>query len=235
MGLKIRRFFWKLSDKLSNLAFIRHMSFLWHWKNFFFLLKYPFYRVYNRWTGKFMGYKYTEFDSVPDGWRIAFGKQMSRDIKAAGKMSRKRLKKHLSWKKMITFEQIKEKYGGLCLYASATQEIQDVLDKYETLSYGYCIACGKPARYRTRSWIEYYCEDCFVKNCLPYNYRTNTYGEISSEKLNAMKKECRLTKKDIPHGVIYTEGKNGKPIKHKVDYKKRYDIDFEKLWGLGEK
>ena len=104
---RARKAFDKFTDKLSNTAFVRHISFLWHWKNFFLLLKYPFYRVYNRWTGKFMGYAYTELDSVPHGWRKAFGKQMSKDIKAAGKASRKASNKRLSWKQMITWEQIK--------------------------------------------------------------------------------------------------------------------------------
>ena len=76
--------------------FVNHISFLWHWRNFFFLLKYPFYKVYNRWTEKFCGYSSTEYDDIPEGWRKAFGKQLSEDIKRAGKDSRKRLGKKLS-------------------------------------------------------------------------------------------------------------------------------------------
>ena len=228
MKKKLKGLIWRF----KNSQFVAHISFLWHWKNFFFLLRYPFYKVYNKWNGKFCGYAYTELDSVPGGWRKAFGKQMTHDIKRAGEESRRRLNKHLSWKKMLCFQQIKEKYGGLRLYAAATGEIQEVLDKYEIMSEGYCIDCGKPARYRTRGWIEYYCEDCFVKDCLPYDYKTKTYGEISQEKLNALKKECKLNRKDIPHSVTYTQGKNGNLVKHKVDYKKKYGIDFDELWGL---
>lgn len=215
--------FSKFTDKLSNTAFVRHISFLWHWKNFFLLLKYPFYRVYNRWNGAFMGYAYTELDSVPVGWRRAFGKQMSKDIKLAGKQSRKRVGKRLSWKQMITWEQIKEKYGGLRLYAAATDEIQKVLDKYELLSEGYCIECGQPARYKTLGWIEFYCKECFIDEVIKR-------GRIDEKSINQDMRRCRLKKKDIPRWTHYDA--NGKG--HRVDLKKELGIDFEELWGLKE-
>ena len=126
-----------------------------------------------------------------------------------------------------TFEQIKEKWGELCLYASATKEIRDVLDKYELLSSCYCINCGKPARYRTTGWVEYYCEDCFIKDCKPYDYKTKTYGDISEDKLKELKKKCRLTEKDIPKITIYDNGKDCE-----VDIKEKYNINFSELWDL---
>ena len=220
---RARKAFGKFTDKLSSTAFVRHISFLWHWKNFFLLLKYPFYRVYNRWTGKFMGYAYTELDSVPQGWRKAFGKQMSKDIKAAGKASRKASNKRLSWKQMITWEQIKEKYGGLRLYAAATDEIQKVLDKYELLSEGYCIECGQPARYKTPGWIEYYCKECFIDEVIKR-------GRIDEKSINKDLQRCRLKKKDIPRWTHYDEHGKGR----RVDFKKELGIDFEELWGLKE-
>lgn len=217
-----KKFFKGMWYRFTKSSFVAHISFLWHWKNFFLLLKYPFYRAYNRWSGKFCGYSFTELDSVPRGWRKAFGKQMSEDIKKAGKASRKRLG-HLSWRKMITWEQIKEKYGGLRLYASATDEIQKVLDKYEILSEGYCINCGKPARYMTRGWIEFYCEDCFTSHLAAWKHQDDIQEE---------KKLCRLKKKDLPRRVEYFYNENGKLTKKKTDFKELYGIDFEELWGL---
>lgn len=213
--------------RFQNSQFVAHISFLWHWKNFFFLLRNPFYRVYNRWTRHFCGYAYTEYDSIASGWRTAFGKQLTHDIREAGKASRRRIGKHLSWKEMLFWEQIKEKWGALCLYASTTQEIRDVLDKYEIMSECYCIYCGKPARYKTHGWVEYYCEDCMREEA---NRKINNRF-IHNEDFRKYSK-FRLTKKDIPHGVTYTQGKNGKLVKHKIDYKKKYDVDFEELWDL---
>jgi len=210
----------ELFRKFKDSQFVAHISFLWHWKNFFFLLKYPFYRVYNRWNGKFCGYAYTEYDFIESGWQIAFGKQLSEDIKRAGKESRKRIGKHLSWRKMLYWEQIKEKWGELCLYASCTNEIRKVLDRYELMSIGYCQFCGKPARYRTRGWVSYLCESCFEKDF--------AYPEDVAE----AKIACRLTVKDIPHGVTYTRNKQGKLIEHKINYKNKYGLDYKEMWGL---
>ena len=187
-------------------------------RNFFFLMRYPFMKQHNRWTGKFSGYAFTEYDSIPVGWRKAFGKQLLEDIKKAGKASRKRIGKHLSWRKMLTWWDIKEKWGTLRLYASATKEIQDVLFKYEALSEGYCINCGKPARYCTKGWVSYLCEDCYDKLMS---------DNVADEAFDEYKKEDRLTKDDLP---IYTTYDNGEP--HTVSLKEKYGIDLEDLWGL---
>ena len=46
--------------------------------------RFPFLMPRNRWTGKVpedYDYSYTELDSMPDGWRKAFGEQMCEDIR----------------------------------------------------------------------------------------------------------------------------------------------------------
>lgn len=174
----------KVITKIKNSSFIAHISFLWHWKNFFFLLKYPFYKVYNRWSGEFCGYGFTEYDSIPLGWQKAFGKQLSQDILKAGKESRKKLHKHYPWKKLLRWEEIKEKWGGLRLYASATEEILAVLEHYEDISSEYCISCGKKARYTTSGWVEYLCEDCFDAYLRERNF--------SDDEIIKMKEESEL-------------------------------------------
>lgn len=243
-------------------AFVKHMSFLWHWKNFFFCLKYPFWKSKNVWNGKFLGYSFTWYDYIPKGWQIAFGKQLSDDIKKAGKATKKRLGKHIKWEKLISWEQIKEKYGELCLYASASSEIRDVLDKYELMSTGYCIYCGKPARYRTKDWISYQCGNCF-KAHLGLN--------VKQDMIEKELEDCRLTKEDIPklydyeYKLLKTETfsteeectkkfeelwdnlnrpkdevyirddysiEYQREIKHIVNLKEKYNIDFKELWGL---
>ena len=129
--------------------------------NYFFCLRYPFYRVRNVWTDKFMGYDHTLYDHIPEGWRKAFGKQLSKELK-------KQLKKD-NQLKTFRFSQIKEKYGMLRLYNfGCSEECMKLLDKYEKLSKEYCIYCGKKAKYITKGYILYVCEDCFKKyshNC----------------------------------------------------------------------
>ena len=192
-------------------------------KNFFFCLKYPFWRATNVWTGKYLGYSFTWYDDIPEGWQKAFGKQLSDEIKQVGE---KYLKEHKEkkWKDSLYWQQIKEKYGELRLYASAIKEIMKVLEKYEMMSIGYCINCGKPARYQTKGWLSFQCEDCFTNFCKEYDY--------SDEEIEEAKKQCRLTKKDIPVLKTYHKGMNGKLISKKVNIKKKYGIDFKELWDL---
>lgn len=97
--------------------------------------------------------EYTELDGMEPGWRTAFGKQMCDDLKAA-------LKKAgclYSWRIL----DIKEKWGGLRLYSNfSPKEVDDVINKYEALSYKTCIICGKPATRMSQGWISPYCDKC---------------------------------------------------------------------------
>ena len=137
------------------------LTFPFRWtKNFIFCLRYPFWKSRNVWTGKFLGYNSTWYDAIPKGWRKAFGKQLSKDIKKAIKMSHKSYPS-INMNNAIQWRQIKEKYGTLRLYADTTHEVFEVLNKYEELSSKYCIQCGKPAEYVSDGWIEYLCEECF--------------------------------------------------------------------------
>lgn len=205
-------------------------------KNYFLCKKYPFWKITASWylynfpvsdknsePKKFFEvYKYTWYDDICTGWQKAFGKELSKEIKIAGK---KYLKENpdKTWKDILSFQQIKEKYGELCLYASAIDPIMDILNKYEYLSLGYCQWCGKPARYVTKGWISFLCESCFEHSVktLPLT------GEITKEELEKIKQNCRLTKKDIPKLYRYDGDKN-----IQVDFKTEFGIDFEKLWGL---
>lgn len=178
-------------------------------RNFFLCLRYPFYISRNVWTGKFMGFTSTWYDDIPDGWRKAFGKQFSKDLKKA-------LKKD-GILKTFRFQQIKEKYGTLRLYNNGEGEnTGNVIRYYENLSMCYCIMCGKLARYCTQGWVEYVCEDCFNK--------IERYDEDADPKFDEYKKLCRLKEEDIPKVIRhYPDGKE-----EEIDL----DIDFKKKWGL---
>lgn len=147
-------------------------------KNYFFCKKYPFWKLRSVWTGEFLGYEYTWYDDIPEGWRKAFGKDLSDEILKAGSTY---LKEHKDkkWTDILQWEDIKEKFGELRLYASAIDEIQDILTKYSYLSTCFCIECGNQAHYVTKGYLTYLCPECAKK----------------------MPMEClhRLTESDIPH------------------------------------
>ena len=106
---------------------------------------------------------YTEWDAVEPGWNKAFGKQYLKDLK-------KQLKKDkMLYKWRIT--QIKEKYGTFILYCNyGSEELYNIINKYESLSWNTCINCGKPATHTSKGWIAPYCEECVNNSKDPKRY-----------------------------------------------------------------
>lgn len=65
------------------------------------------------------------------------------------------------WDKQIC--QIKEKWGGLRFYINlGTDEIFDIISKYENLSYKTCENCGSINNVTTggKGWVRSLCENC---------------------------------------------------------------------------
>lgn len=100
---------------------------------------------------------YIEWDAVEPGWNKAFGKQYLNDLK-------KQLKKDkmlYSWR----IKDIKEKWGHFILYYNyGSEELYNIISKYETLSWDTCIKCGKSATHTSKGWISPYCEECVKKD-----------------------------------------------------------------------
>lgn len=140
--------------------------------------EYPFLLPRNRWTGEVCcdyNYEYTELDSMPEGWRKTFGLDMCKEIK-------EELVKY-NYLNDYRIMDIKEKYGSLRWYDNgypAGSKISEIIDKYERMSENICIYCGKPAKYVTKGYIEYVCEDC--KNDLIKNtHRTEQSFDLISD------------------------------------------------------
>ena len=99
-------------------------------------------------------FSYTELDDLPEGWRIAFGEDICKEIMDE-------LVEHdLVDKYRIT--QIKEKYGSLRWYDNGGTDklYHEIIPKYERLSMRTCIGCGKPASLISTGWICPWCDDC---------------------------------------------------------------------------
>lgn len=126
-------------------------------KNKKIIKKYPWLKPYNVWSGKPLEdykYEFTFADDIPKGWLKCFGWQMIEEID-------KVLKEEHS---TIFIEQIKEKYGSLRFYCSASERVQKIVNDYEIISENVCIGCGKPDVYMTDAgWILPLCEKCFAK------------------------------------------------------------------------
>lgn len=123
--------------------------------------KYPWLKPVNNWNGRVpfdYDYTYTELDSMPKGWRKAFGLQMVEDIDAElRKYNRQNDYKIL---------QIKEKYASLRWYDyGAVGEIPHIISAYENISEHVCLMCGKldvPV-IDDHGWYTPLCYDCYKK------------------------------------------------------------------------
>ena len=77
--------------------------------------KYHWLKPYNRWTGSVpdnYDYSFTELDSMPTGWRLAFGEQMCEEID--------RELRRFDYQDKYEIVQIKEKWGELRWYDNGT-------------------------------------------------------------------------------------------------------------------
>lgn len=132
---------------------------------------------------------------IMPGWQKAFGKQLSDEILAAGKQYRKEKHRYIRWIRMLSWQDIKQKWGGLCLYNSSIKTISKITEKYEHLSIGYCENCGKPARYCTGGYVSFICEDCYEACLSKYN--------ITEKQKQESRDEDKLTKEDLPEITSY--------------------------------
>lgn len=115
-------------------------------------------------------YEWTWLDELPDGWRIAFGEDLVKELDDE--------LRRVNFVDQYRIVQIKEKWGGLRWYDGGVpinSAIHDIIRKYEELSYRTCIRCGKPAKYITNGWISPFCEDCVKKDVIC------SYHELTDE------------------------------------------------------
>ena len=129
-------------------------------KNYDLCIKYPFLVPRDMFgeEDEDYDYSYTHLDSIPTGWRIAFGEQWASDVQSAiNKLPEDERDK-------IYVLQLKEKFGQLRQYFSNyTDELIDVFYKYEDLSERTCIGCGAHATKISQWWISPWCDKCAEK------------------------------------------------------------------------
>ena len=129
-------------------------------KNYKLCMKYPFIvpkDIFGE-EDKDYDYSYTCLDSIPNGWRNAFGEQWASDVQnAINKLPEDERDK-------IYVLQLKEKFGSFRQYLSHYEhELRDVISKYEDLSERTCIGCGAPATKISTCWISPWCDKCAEK------------------------------------------------------------------------
>lgn len=127
--------------------------------NHWLILEFPFLLPVTEKTAEFIeyfDYSWTMLDSMPNGWRKAFGLQMCFEIKS--------LLEKVNFVDQYRVVQIKEKYSGLRWYdngvpKSIYKEFSELIDKYERLSERTCVQCGNPATKISVGWICPWCDE----------------------------------------------------------------------------
>ena len=122
--------------------------------------RYPFLLPRNSWDDAVEAdydYSYTELDSMPEGWRKAFGNMMMEELRE--------VLIEENFLDGFRILEIKEKWGELRLYTNYhNDKIERIIKKYTTLSRNICILCGKPDTHMTYSgWYSPVCEECHEK------------------------------------------------------------------------
>jgi hypothetical protein len=104
---------------------------------------------------------YNEWEAVEPGWKKAFGKEYLNEL-------RTQLKKDgLLYKFRIM--QIKEKWGTFRLYfCNGSDKIHDIVNKYEHLSWNYCVKCGESSEVVSTGWTLPLCKKCADKSKVNY-------------------------------------------------------------------
>ena len=96
----------------------------------------------------------TKLDTMPTGWRSAFGEELCKEI-----MEELTRNNCVDSYRIV---QIKEKHGALRWYAQGgTERIhREIVPKYEKLSRRICIQCGQSATLVTLDWTAPWCDAC---------------------------------------------------------------------------
>lgn len=143
-------------------------------------MKYPIIIPTNYLTGRqWDGYEYefTELDNLICGWKNAFGEQWAAEVQdVINKMSEPE-------RSDIRIIDLKEKYGMLRQYFNHhTDDLDEVIKKYERISKRTCILCGDPATCISLGWISPYCDKCVAgKNHLKFVSMDSWYNERECE------------------------------------------------------
>lgn len=129
-------------------------------RNRYLTTRFPFLIPRNIWTDTIPNnydYSYTLLDSMPTGWRKAFGIQLLEELR----------EELIKWNYLNQYRvvQIKEKYGQLRWYdngAPYKSKIHKIIEAYSVISENVCMFCGRLDVPLTMGyWIYPSCKKCY--------------------------------------------------------------------------
>ena len=126
------------------------------WNNFILCIKYPIIipRTMNKDKMCTNFFSHTWLDHFPIGWRklgLEFFKELQEALNKYPKGERKSFRIY----------DLKEKYGRLTMHFNwYTNEVDQIVTKYEKISAKTCVACGRKAHWLTKGYVVPMCNHC---------------------------------------------------------------------------
>lgn len=129
------------------------------------------------------GFWHKNYEKMPEGWRKAFGKQLSNDLLKIVKKCKL---------KNFGVIQVARSYGMLIIrYENGNTLIDYLLRQYSMKSLGYCIYCGEPVRYHYKNL--YMCRNCFKEK---YSDKVKDY-----KTRRVLLTQCKVKVHDLPENT----------------------------------
>ncbi len=151
--------------------------------------RYPFLEIKGWNSSEPSDFNSTLLDCMPVGWRKTLGIPLCEELRE------EILIIDSSLLNKYRVSQVKEKYGTLRWYAgSYSEQMEDILTKYEDISQYTCVVCGKiNVPIFDDGWISPFCRECYK------SHRERIWGnDLADEKIESLiTEEPNLTRDTI--------------------------------------
>lgn len=119
--------------------------------------RYPFLEIKGWNSSEPSDFNSTLLDCMPVGWRKTLGIPLCEELRE------EILRIGPSLLNKYSVSQVKEKYGTLRWYAASySEQMEDILTKYEDISQYTCVVCGKiNVPIFDDGWISPFCRECY--------------------------------------------------------------------------
>ena len=177
-------------------------------KNKKLIKKYPWLAFKDYGTNK-IDYSYIHWGCT-QGWDRAYGDMYLKELGEAVERCGRKHSFHIY--------EIKEKFGQHRVYCDIpSQEVADIVDKYEKLSENICVGCGKPdvPMINQNHWFLPTCDKCFKLSIRHWESYTNSSNIKTDEEIEELYKNSICSDSTMPDSFtrVFSYDENDKNTK----------------------
>ena len=167
--------------------------------------RYPFLEIKGWNSSEPSDFNSTLLDCMPAGWRKTLGIPLCEELRE------EILRIDPSLLNKYSVSQVKEKYGTLRWYAASySEQMEDILTKYEDISQYTCVVCGKiNVPIFDDGWISPFCRECYK------SHRERVWGNnLTDEKIESFITEKPNLTRDT---IVEISNSNG-TVNRRIDF-----------------